>query len=470
MPSSPFEANVRPWSTPLSKPPIPANSGRKRANAIPSLHRPLPSPSHAVEMAQIWHYAALSLERSNIATTPRPAFRTLEQKQDFPLSQWGRRYGPCGDDTRDMLSFGGDHEPGTVATPLESRRGQVFATPKQYPLISSGDQSLQLSSSGSGGTSDPAWQEGHQDEVQYPVLETASVRDERKPLLEAQWPKAHRSPLKTLMTRPLEPDEMDDDDECHSSHGTPFIMPFACSTGFLQPTCQKEHIDFWIDDVISQSERHPALIPSQKQLALTQQCTESEKPILPPKSRPLPKIPASSPFATPAKRGTSAPKRTNLNRNLSKSPLRDISGTSSNKENIKPSATPSPHKIPCPNSGPSIRCMPGSSPTPPPLPARSNGLDLRTHSIYEGKGRSVPTTPNLTEITSKQRGSPSLKVPNARKLVHTMMRAGASPKTVSPRTPTRDQEPLQSGHEYHLKDLSPLVQIQRKGRRAGVKH
>lgn len=460
-------------STPSSKNLIPANSGRKRANAIsPSLYRPLPSPSRAAKMVDVWHNAAVSLERSNIATTPRPLHRTLEERQDFALSQWSGRYGPGGDDTRDMLSFSGDYDSGTIATPLEIRHGQVFPTPEQYPITSNEDQSLQISTPETAGSRAWTYEQIHQDAVQYPVIDTASIQGEREPLMQTEFSHSeHRSPLQTFMTGPLTQNEMDDDNECHSSHGIPLIMPFADSNALLQPRCQTDQIDIWIDDVMSQTEHHPALLLSPAQLAPPLNGVETTKPSLPPKARPLPKIPASPPFTTPAKRGTNFfPKKTSK-QDVLKSPLRAISGTSSNKENMSPSTTPSPTKIPLPASAaPPARRMPGVSFAASPLGAHDDSPATRIRPTYVGQENVVPTPQHPGSSPDKQCGSPSVKTPNARRLIHTMMAVCKSPKSKKP-PQTPQSSDLHSNNDKGdvLKELSPLVEVQRKGKRAGIK-
>ena len=442
---------------------ITANSGRKRANAIPqSLYRPVPSPSRAAKMVDVWRNAAVSLERSNIAKTPRPAFRIIEERQDFALSQWSGRYGPGGDDTRDMLSFTGDDGSGTIATPLEVRHGQVYPTPGPYLSTSSEGQSLQLSTPEGAGTTQ---QQAKPGAIEYPVLDTSSIREEQQPLLQGpQAPTHDRRPLQPLFDRSRRSDDReqdDDDDDCHSSHGVPLIMPYANPNGLLQPTTQKAQIDFWIDDVVAQTEHHPAFADSSsKQSAPMAIDIDPAKPTRPPKSRPLPKIPASSAYTTPPKRGSSFLAKELSKQELSKSPLREISSTSSNKENVAPkSATPSPTKIPLPASTAPPRRMPGSTFATSPLANRGNGDGVKGRATHTGKENEVPVEDVPTGSTTS----------NARKLIQTLMSVGQSPKKASPYKAGGKAVGEVRDADAQLPDLSPSVAVQRKGKRAGMK-
>ena len=413
-------------------------------------------------MADVWRNAAFSLERSNIAKTPRPAFRTIEQRQDTDLSQWSGRYGPGGDDTRDMLSFGGDYGSGTIATPLEVRHGQVYPTPGPYLSTSSEGQSLQLSTPEKPGNTQ---QQAKPGAIEYPVLDTSSIREEQQPLLQGpETPIYDRCPLQPLFDRARRSDDKeqdDDDDDCHSSHGVPLIMPYANPNGLLQLPSQQAHIDFWIDDVVAQTEQHPAFAnSSSKQSYAMLMDIDPAKPVRPLKSRPLPKIPASSAYMTPSKRGSSFLAKELSKQELSKSPLREISSTSSNKENVAPkSATPSPTKIPLPASTAPPRRMPGATFATSPLANQANGDGIKGHATHKGKENQVPVEDLPT----------SSMTPNARKLIQTLMSVGQSPKKSSPyRTGGKTVDEVRDA-DAELPDLSPSVAVQRKGRRAGMK-
>ena len=413
-------------------------------------------------MADVWRNAAVSLERSNIAKTPRPAFKTIEQRQDMALSQWSGRYGPGGDDTRDMLSFSSDFESGTMATPLEVRHGQVYPTLGNYLSASSEGQSLQLSTPESAGTTQ---QQAKPGAIQYPVLDTSSVREEQQPLLQGPEAPGHdKRPLQPLFDRSCRSDDKeqdDDDDDYHSSHGVPLTMPYANPTGLLQLPSQKSQIDFWIDDVVAQTEQHPAFASSSsKQFELTLMDIDPAKPMRPLKSRPLPKIPTSSAYMTPPKRGSSFLAKELSKQELSKSPLREISSTSSNKENVAPkSAAPSPTKIPLPASTAPPRRMPGSTFATSPLANRANGDGIKGRVTQKGKENDVLVEALPTGSTA----------PNARKLIQTLMSVGQSPKKATPYHNGGKAVGEVKDVDAQLPDLSPSVAVQRKGKRAGMK-
>ena len=304
--------------------------------------------------------------------------------------------------------------------------------------------------------------------VPYPVLDTLSVQAEEQELPQPQTSYVgQRFQLRTLMTRSMEPYEVDDDAECPSTHDIPPLMPCTDSTGLLHPPTQEAPIDIWIDDVLANTEQQPASDVPFPSIEAAQPLTLGEKPntVLPPSdSRPSATVPASSPSMTPAKDGVGLPAQTISKQDLSNSPLRGMSSMSSNKENITPSTTPSPRKVPLPPPVPT-RYTPGLSFPTSPLVAPNDSSVSKPRLSFIEQGNAAPVCgldTNMNTDSGKLYATPSPQSFRVHKLVRTSMTAG--------RSPTSETPPMTQVEEScDVKELSPQVEIGRGGKRAGMK-
>lgn len=327
----------------------PAPNSAKKRRQLPDLSRPAATPGHGVKMSMIFRNAAGSLQDSVLP--PHQKLSNI-RKSRLPLLQArGTKFGStCQDNATVSSSLNSpskiEQHPGElgepkwalskVTSPQPSGVGPHYSTPTH--LIGAGHATLQTvtdqylgAATGVGGmcfdeisrassASSPLHNEGggkepissgfatptgtvprfveNPEEVKYPIM--------------ANW--------RSLRSRSNVSSFGSDNDDLHSTHGVPLILPFPCSDAEEPP---RSDIDTWLSGVVEGTTSAPLSSPNQS-------CDREDLLM---NDAPLPQNVAStlSPLPTRERVSWSKPEQE----------MQSPSRGSSNKENISPLKNPS---------------------------------------------------------------------------------------------------------------------------------
>lgn len=409
-------------AAPLRKPGRPApNSGRKRT-PLPSLSRNQSSPSHSAKMSSLFHDAAAS-----IYSTTRPAMTSLNSARPRIPAYSSRhtKFGQSGADFKCVMSntasqWGRSEREFSSCAPKVQRRNRCLEANSQLPLKSP-LATLQSDFAGPAGCPNPSLPIADAlDDECYPSdqeqdneggIELLQERQTTPPpprFSKFETPENLNHPKKTfsklLPSSPPANSSESDSDECHSSHGVRYIMPYSHADA---ERAQQVSIDTWLEEVLSTDrEDSEKAEPADAQGEMT----------APPRLCTLP-----SSFTS----------------------RQTISRTSSNKENAPPMLSSSSPKQDLPEFIPCTR-----------PPSRFRPQD---HSKSSLNGVTAPKW----QTCSLSPGRGPLSAPPKRKKLYSDWKTQSSPQQV---TADRDFRIYEEELAGALAKLSPSVVQHRKGR------
>ncbi|MCJ1395373.1 hypothetical protein MMC18_008257 [Xylographa bjoerkii] len=223
-----------PLRTPMKATP---NSSRRR-RAVPQLTRAGPSPSHRVKMASIFKDAAEELRACCVSvpqlSTVLPSFHnsSYSKRSYFPLPTMRTKRNPQGKAAvspqgLDYLATTSSGAPSPEDVTLPNLRPKMVLSQLPLPLT--------LKSPSRTGPNDTARMEPPSSGFTSPIGPYVQARNEENAPLIAVY-------------------QDSDEDECHSTHGVPYII--APRVAILTPQQHKPNIDAWLDELME-----PAVIP-----------------------------------------------------------------------------------------------------------------------------------------------------------------------------------------------------------------